>query len=134
MHKQQMESSRQPAVGLLTTEQRDKWTDSYKLLRKLSPRNAESLDCIEQSLFAVCLETFAAADDIDVSHRVYFHGQGGANRWFDKSWSFIFMNDGRGGCSGEHSPSDAVIPGRIIGDVLSRYDLTRSFEILLTLS
>ena len=53
--------------------------------------NQKSLDVIERALFAVCLETYATSDDVDVSHRTFFHGQGGRNRWFDKSWVRVLL-------------------------------------------
>ncbi len=88
---------------------------------KLDPGNHANLDKIERALFAVCLEPFSTAEDINASHRIFFHGVNGRNRWFDKSLSFIFMNNGRAGCNGEHSPSDAIIPSVMVDDVLKRY-------------
>lgn len=90
----------------------------HERLLKLDPQNEKTLSTIQESLFAICLESYATSDDVDVSHRVFFHGMKGRNRWFDKSLSFIFMNNGRAGCNGEHSPSDAIIPGEIIGTCL----------------
>ena len=70
-------------------------------LLQLDPLNKQSLETIQSALFAVCLENFSTSDDVDASHRVFFHGLNGRNRWFDKALSFVFMNNGRAGCSGE---------------------------------
>jgi hypothetical protein len=70
-------------------------------LVKLDPLNKETLHTINSALFAVSLESFSTPADKDISHRIMFHGQNGHNRWFDKSLSFIFMNNGHGGCNGE---------------------------------
>jgi carnitine O-acetyltransferase len=89
-------------------------------LIKVDPKNHANLDKIERALFAVCLEPFSTPEDINASHRIFFHGVNGRNRWFDKALQFIVMNNGRAGCCGEHSPSDAIIPSYIMDDVLSQ--------------
>jgi carnitine O-acetyltransferase len=121
LHQSTPADQRQPAVGLLTSEHRDRWTEAYQHLQTLGENNS-TLRAIEESLFAVSLDLFPAAEDVDTSHRIFFHGQNGRNRWFDKSLTFVVTNNGRAGCNGEHSPSDAIVPGRIIGDILARYN------------
>ncbi|KAI3653874.1 hypothetical protein MP228_001821 [Amoeboaphelidium protococcarum] len=136
-------------VGILTSQDRWVWSDVRLVLGKLSDQNQRNLDLIDNSLFSVCLDGFSFTDqndlmtaiqskvqdshsvagnplkvDLDSSHRIIFHSKGGRNRWFDKSLSLVFMNDGHGGVNGEHSPSDAVIPAKIFEKVLGE-ELTR---------
>lgn len=113
------DDERQPPIGIFTTEKRDVWAGQREHLLKLSDQNKVNLDDIESALFAVCLEDYAAPKEVDVSHRMVFHGKNGRNRWFDVALSFIFDTDARGGCSGEHSPSDAVTPATVFRKVLA---------------
>ncbi|RUS17363.1 hypothetical protein BC937DRAFT_90074 [Endogone sp. FLAS-F59071] len=108
----------QPPVGVLTSEHRDTWARIRAAISQ-NPTNAASLNAIDSSLFVVCLDDYASADDIDVSHRNIFHGRSARNRWFDKSMQFIVESNGRAGINGEHSPADAVIPGRIFDEILT---------------
>lgn len=74
----------------------------YDHLLALDPVNKETMKVIQDALFAVCLDNYSTSEDVDASHRVFFHGgPSGRNRWFDKALSFIFMSNGRAGCSGE---------------------------------
>ncbi|CAO3623491.1 unnamed protein product [Mucor hiemalis] len=120
---QQVESTpveqRQPAVGLLTTEHRDTWGPIREEMEQQST-NAKSLKDIDDSIFVFCLDDYSSPLDLDLSHRNIFHGRNGKNRWFDKALQFIVENNGRAGINGEHSPADAVIPSRIVDDVLTR--------------
>ncbi|RCH98378.1 hypothetical protein CU098_007392 [Rhizopus stolonifer] len=110
---------RQAPVGLLTTEHRDIWGPIREEMEK-DATNAKSLKNIDDSIFVFCLDDYSSPLDIDLSHRNIFHGRNGRNRWFDKALQFIVENNGRAGINGEHSPADAVIPSRIVDDVLTR--------------
>ncbi|KAG1052324.1 hypothetical protein G6F43_005523 [Rhizopus delemar] len=110
---------RQPPVGLLTTEHRDTWGPIREQMETVGV-NAQSFKAIDESLFVFCLDDYSSPSDLDLSHRNIFHGRNGRNRWFDKALQFIVENSGRAGLNGEHSPADAVIPSRIVDDVLSR--------------
>ncbi|KAI9143311.1 acyltransferase ChoActase/COT/CPT [Paraphysoderma sedebokerense] len=111
----------QPAVGLLTSEDRDVWAKARASLSKLSKTNQQSFDVIDSALFAVSLDDYTSSHDIDVSHHQLFHNFDARNRWFDKSISMIVMNSGRAGVNGEHSPADAVIPGNMFDYALNKY-------------
>ncbi|OAQ27852.1 acyltransferase ChoActase/COT/CPT [Linnemannia elongata AG-77] len=108
----------QPAVGVLTSENRDTWAKARQTLLGLSPLNHASLASIDQSLFMICLDDYSSDRDIDVSHHNIFHAGNAHNRWFDKSMQFIFESNGRAGINGEHTPADAVIPGRILDELV----------------
>ncbi|CAG8525256.1 16622_t:CDS:2, partial [Acaulospora colombiana] len=80
--------------------------------------NKINFEAIDTSLLAVALDDYSVSTDIDISHHNIFHAFNGHNRWFDKAYQIIIQNNGRGGVNGEHSPSDAVIPGRIFDEIL----------------
>ncbi|KAF9992984.1 hypothetical protein BGZ65_011557, partial [Modicella reniformis] len=112
------EQEKQLPVGVLTSENRDIWAKARHTLLGLSPQNHASLGLIDNALFVICLDDYSSDRDIDISHHNIFHAGNAHNRWFDKSMQFIFENNGRSGINGEHSPADAVIPGRILDEVV----------------
>ncbi|KAI8923844.1 Choline/Carnitine o-acyltransferase-domain-containing protein [Entophlyctis helioformis] len=93
-------------VGLLTTENRDVWTNVRKELLAVSPKNRASLDAIETAAFAVCLDDTRPVTHNETS-RACWHGDG-RNRFFDKSLQFIVFENGKAGFNGEHSMMDAT--------------------------
>ncbi|KAF8941640.1 acyltransferase ChoActase/COT/CPT [Dissophora ornata] len=109
---------KQPAVGVLTSENRDTWAKARQTMLGLSPLNHASFDLINHALFVICLDDYSSDRDIDVSHHNIFHAGDAHNRWFDKSMQFIFESNGRAGINGEHTPADAVIPGRILDEIV----------------
>ncbi|CAG8438165.1 3646_t:CDS:10 [Scutellospora calospora] len=124
----------QPPIGLLTGEHRDTWATARKKLESSSTVNKISIEAIDTALFCVALDDYPLDQDIDISHHNNFHAYNGRNRWFDKAIQIIVANNGRGGVNGEHSPSDAVIPGRIFDYILSNepaQDLPNASPIVL---
>ncbi|MGK8522814.1 choline/carnitine O-acyltransferase [Nocardia asteroides] len=93
------------AVGHLTTKARAEWARSRQRLLA-EPANAAALDTIETALFAVCLEDFAPRDEQHACDQL-LHGDS-ANRWFDKSVSFIVFADGQAGINVEHCGLDGT--------------------------
>ncbi|WP_039798431.1 choline/carnitine O-acyltransferase [Nocardia araoensis] len=93
------------AVGHLTTKARAEWAQSRQRLLA-EPANAAALDTIETALFAVCLEDFAPRDELHACDEL-LHGDS-ANRWFDKSVSFIVFADGQAGINVEHCGLDGT--------------------------
>ncbi|KAF9116644.1 Carnitine O-acetyltransferase mitochondrial [Mortierella sp. AM989] len=112
------EKDKQDPIGVLTSENRDTWAKARHTLLGLSPLNHASLGLIDNALFVICLDDYSSDRDIDISHHNIFHAGNAHNRWFDKSMQFIFENNGRAGINGEHTPADAVIPGRILDDIV----------------
>ncbi|KAJ3197413.1 hypothetical protein HK101_003839 [Irineochytrium annulatum] len=94
-------------------------TQAYTNLMKIDPQNAKSFEAIKSALFAVCLDEFSTSSDIDLSHHQIFHNFNAHNRWFDKAIQFVISSSGRAGFNGEHTPTDAVIPGRIMEYIVS---------------
>ncbi|KAI8836573.1 acyltransferase ChoActase/COT/CPT [Chytridium lagenaria] len=96
-------SAPQPPVGVLTAGHRDTWLGFEK---------------IKTSLFAVCIEDYSISGNVDDTHQQIFHNFNAHNRWFDKSIQVVVLTNGRAGVNGEHTPSDAVIPGNIMNFIV----------------
>lgn len=104
-------SSSVPAIGALTTENRDVWTQTRTAHLLSNRQNAASLDVIERAAFVVCLDTSSPVTKEEIS-RACWHGDG-RNRFFDKSMQFVVFENGRAGFNGEHSMMDATPTSRI---------------------
>ncbi|RAL59709.1 hypothetical protein DID88_000341 [Monilinia fructigena] len=61
-----------PAVGILTSENRDIWTDAREVLLKANPSNAKILKDIESASFVVCLDDAAPVTLEERAHQ-YWH-------------------------------------------------------------
>ena len=111
---------RVPAVGALTSENRDIWTDARKILLDASPaQNAAALEAIESASFTICLDD-AAPVTLEERARQYWHGDG-QNRWYDKPLQFIVNDNGTSGFMGEHSMMDGTPTHRLndyVNDVI----------------
>lgn len=113
------------AVCVMTANGRDEWAKAREHLLSVSPRNRQTINSIEDSLFSLCLDSSVLPlphDHPEVAHpctpaSVDAHarngsgaGRAGTNRWFDKAVSIIVEPNGRASLMGEHSPCDALIP------------------------
>ncbi|KAK7744838.1 Carnitine O-acetyltransferase mitochondrial [Diatrype stigma] len=107
------EGERAPAVGALTSENRDVWTDARKVLLDASPsgQNAAAIKAIESASFVVCLDDAAPVTLEERAHQ-YWHGDG-QNRWYDKPLQFIVNDNGTSGFIGEHSMMDGTPTHRL---------------------
>ncbi|POS82940.1 acyltransferase ChoActase/COT/CPT [Erysiphe pulchra] len=104
-------AERVPAVGALTSENRDIWTDVRKKLLDVHPSNATALGKIESASFVVCLDDARPVTLEERAHQ-YWHGDG-CNRWFDKPLQFIINDNGTSGFIGEHSMMDGTPTHRL---------------------
>lgn len=95
-----------PAIGALTTENRDVWSSARMKLLSAHPSNATALDTIQASSFLVCLDDASPVTLEERAHQ-YWHGDG-RNRWFDKPLQFIINDNGTSGFTGEHSMMDGT--------------------------
>jgi carnitine O-acetyltransferase len=100
-----------PAVGILTSQNRDVWAEVYPKLKAASDNNAASLKDIEAASFIVCLDDASPVTLEERAHQ-YWHGDG-ANRWFDKPLQFIVNENGTSGFMGEHSMMDGTPTHRL---------------------
>jgi carnitine O-acetyltransferase len=100
-----------PAVGSLTSQNRDVWAEVYPKLKAASNLNAASLKDIEAASFVVCLDDASPVTLEERAHQ-YWHGDGN-NRWFDKPLQFIINDNGTSGFMGEHSMMDGTPTHRL---------------------
>ena len=104
-------AEKSPAVGVLTTWNRDLWTEAREKLLKANPANAASLKEIESASFVVCLDDAAPVTLEERAHQ-YWHGDG-CNRFNDKPLQFIVNDNGTSGFLGEHSMMDGTPTHRL---------------------
>ncbi|KAK7539614.1 acyltransferase ChoActase/COT/CPT [Phyllosticta citribraziliensis] len=100
-----------PPVGLLTSQNRDVWTEARERLIAAHPSNEAILKAIESASFVVCLDD-ASPITLEERAHAYWHGDG-ANRWFDKPLQFIINENGTSGFMGEHSMMDGTPTHRL---------------------
>lgn len=104
-------AEKSPAVGALTTENRDVWASARSELLSAHSSNATTLETIQASSFVVCLDDAAPVTLEERAHQ-YWHGDG-CNRWFDKPLQFIINDNGTSGFVGEHSMMDGTPTHRL---------------------
>ncbi|EPS96518.1 hypothetical protein FOMPIDRAFT_1025351 [Fomitopsis schrenkii] len=98
-------STKAPAVGALTSENRDIWADAREALLAASPSNAASLEEIESAMIIVPLDDIAPITREDASWASWVGD--GRNRFYDKHQLIVFEN-GKSGFLGEHSCMDGT--------------------------
>ncbi|KAL9079270.1 MAG: hypothetical protein Q9157_001841 [Trypethelium eluteriae] len=98
-------------IGIMTSGNRDDWTEWRKHLLDASTTNAKTLQTIEACDFLICLDTGTPITLEERAH-AYWHGTG-ANRWFDKPCQFIINDNGTSGFMGEHSMMDGTPTHRL---------------------
>ncbi|KAK8042559.1 putative carnitine O-acetyltransferase precursor [Apiospora phragmitis] len=106
-------AARQPAVGALTSENRDVWTDAREILLKASPKNKAALEAVESAAFVVCLDDAAPVTLRGASACLL------ARRWQEQV--FIVNDNGTSGFMGEHSMMDGTPTHRLndyVNDVI----------------
>lgn len=107
-------------IGVLTTENRNKWATLRKHLLKISSDNEKSMNLIDSALFCINLDdtTYNVDNDDDnISLVRNFLHSNGENRWFDKSLSVIITKDGISGINFEHSWGDGVAVLRYFNEI-----------------
>ncbi|KAI9475423.1 MAG: acyltransferase ChoActase/COT/CPT [Benjaminiella poitrasii] len=98
-------------VGVLTSDNRDRWTEYRERLVAANPANASLLEKIESSDFVICLDDQSPFTR-DEGSRACWHGDG-RNRFFDKPLQFIVFENGKAGFMGEHSCMDGTATCRL---------------------
>ncbi|POM61665.1 Choline/Carnitine O-acyltransferase, partial [Phytophthora palmivora] len=94
-------------VGALTAMRRDKWAETRQVLVDFDPLNERSLDKIETSLFALCLESTTPGTPSELARQCAASNAG--NRWFDKSFQYLVFANGMVGANMEHANADATV-------------------------
>ncbi|KAK3991361.1 acyltransferase ChoActase/COT/CPT [Cladorrhinum sp. PSN332] len=107
----ELAGERAPAVGALTSENRDVWTDARAVLLEADSSNAAALEAIEAASFVICLDD-AKPVTLEERAHAYWHGDG-QNRWYDKPLQFIINDNGTSGFMGEHSMMDGTPTHRL---------------------
>lgn len=102
---------RAPALGALTSQNRNLWYSAREDLLAAHPANASALEAIQAASFTVCLDDAAPITLEERAHQ-YWHGDG-QNRFFDKPLQFIINDNGTSGFIGEHSMMDGTPTHRL---------------------
>ena len=119
-------AQKSPAIGILTTENRDIWTSARSALLSAHPSNAAPLRAIEACSFLVCLDDAAPVTLEERAHQ-YWHGDG-SNRWFDKPCQLIINENGTSGFMGEHSMMDGT-PTHRLNDYANMLIFTNKLDL-----
>ena len=115
-----------PAIGALTTENRDVWSSARRKLLSAHSANAAALETIQASSFLVCLDDASPVTLEERAHQ-YWHGDG-RNRWFDKPLQFIINDNGTSGFTGEHSMMDGT-PTHRLNDYVNMLIFTNRLDL-----
>ncbi|KAG9323672.1 hypothetical protein KVV02_002968 [Mortierella alpina] len=105
------DKSTAPAIGILSTGQRDQAAKDRVTLFEAHISNKAHMAKIESSAFVLCLDATSPSTSEEFS-RACWHGDG-ASRWFDKCFQLIVFANGRAGMNGEHSKMDATPTSRL---------------------
>ncbi|KRZ87102.1 Vesicular acetylcholine transporter unc-17 [Trichinella sp. T8] len=110
-------------VGFVTAVNRDKASLAYKILEK-DPINRKSLEDIKRSAFVVCLDESLQSDkmmskDHPASSSLSYMISTVNNRWFDKTFQFIFTEDGLCGVNYEHSVAEGMPMFKMVDHALN---------------
>ncbi|KRX63188.1 Vesicular acetylcholine transporter unc-17 [Trichinella sp. T9] len=119
-------------VGFVTAVNRDKASLAYKILEK-DPINKKSLEDIKRSAFVVCLDESLQSDkmmskDHPASSSLSYMISTVNNRWFDKTFQFIFTEDGLCGVNYEHSVAEGMPMFKMVDHALN-YIISKSLNI-----
>ncbi|KAL8859267.1 MAG: hypothetical protein Q9178_004205 [Gyalolechia marmorata] len=118
-----------PAVGALTSQNRDIWTSARETLLSANPANATAIEAIQASSFIVCLDDASPVTLEERAHQ-YWHGDG-QNRWYDKPLEFIINENGTSGFIGEHSMMDGT-PTHRLNDYINMLIFTNKLDLTVT--
>eukprot|EP00697_Spironema_sp_BW2_P014032 gnl/Spiro4/4359_TR2164_c0_g1_i1.p1 gnl/Spiro4/4359_TR2164_c0_g1~~gnl/Spiro4/4359_TR2164_c0_g1_i1.p1 ORF type:complete len:670 (-),score=117.79 gnl/Spiro4/4359_TR2164_c0_g1_i1:121-1950(-) len=106
-----------PPVGTFTALPRPHWAMARSLLLA-PPANRTYMDTLEETLFAVCLDTCAPETDTEAAETMLAGDP--ANRWFDKGIQLIVCANGRAGMNCEHAGFDGAVSLRLASFINER--------------
>ena len=119
-------AEKSPAIGALTSQNRDIWYNARKTLQSAHPANVQALETIQAASFTVCLDDASPVTLEERAHQ-YWHGDG-QNRWFDKPLQFIINENGTSGFIGEHSMMDGT-PTHRLNDYINMLVFTNKLDV-----
>jgi len=102
-----LEETEEPSVSVLTSMQRDRWAAVRADMMDRSAVNRTSIREIETAMYCLSFEDTVPASKQEVAGHCL--AGDGRNKWFDKSFTTLVFDNGRGGCNAEHSPVDAMV-------------------------
>ena len=107
-------------LGILTTANRDEWTDNRNFLMNNVRGMEEAMRQLESGLILLCLESedINPTDSLSQNSKTYLMGTQG--RWYDKSYQFIMTPSGNLGLNGEHSMMDGMPAVRLQDFILEQ--------------
>ncbi|RKP35238.1 acyltransferase ChoActase/COT/CPT [Dimargaris cristalligena] len=105
-----------PALGVLTSQNRDSWATHRASLLAADVRNVTLLEQLEGSAYLICLDDTTPSTR-DAHSRTCWHGDG-RNRFYDKSLQFIVNDNGKAGFLGEHAGMDGTATSRLCNYIL----------------
>ncbi|XP_033762348.1 peroxisomal carnitine O-octanoyltransferase-like isoform X2 [Pecten maximus] len=94
-------------LGALTAEERTTWAKTRNQLAALHPNNYTNLELIQSSIINVALDDNQPKDNSEMFY-VTLAGNP-VNRWFDKSNTFVFYENGLGAANCDHAPCDGMM-------------------------
>ncbi|PSN65487.1 hypothetical protein BS50DRAFT_622687 [Corynespora cassiicola Philippines] len=98
-------------VGVLTTDNRDRWASTRKLLQEISAQNLELLHTIDAAAFIMYLDKASPKTAMERGDQ-FLHADG-FNRWCDKTVQFAVCDNGYSATIGEHSMIDGYAMRRL---------------------
>ncbi|CAH0489798.1 unnamed protein product [Peronospora farinosa] len=102
---------RYPPVSVLTSENRTNWAKARDHILSLDDINKQSFDLIERALFCIALDESSASTYDEIARNCLLGD--GRNRWYDKPFTLIIHENGRGGVNGQHAWADALVVVRL---------------------
>ncbi|CAL1716338.1 unnamed protein product [Somion occarium] len=135
-------------VGVLTSDERDRWAENLEHLLSLSPANETIFRAINHSIVALSLDPWTyvfpspsresassssplpppdSPKEVDAhlhNLRSSHSSHPAHNRWFDKPFTLIVESNGRAGANGEHSPCDALVPS-----IMAEYAVVQAIDL-----
>lgn len=109
----------------LTSANRTTWASVREQYFLRHPKNRQALEIVERAMFVVCLDDETGPTTYSDEGRRYLMGNG-HNRWSDKSFCFVVLENAKAGVHAEHSWGDAPTLAHIV-EWISCSDEKREF-------
>ncbi|KAF8349055.1 acyltransferase ChoActase/COT/CPT [Amanita rubescens] len=114
-------------IGILSADDRDRWSENLAYLLTISPKNREIHHTLLQCLMGLSLEhaTYTlpptSSSDYSTEDATPLNA---ANRFYDKPFTLIIDPSTRAGATGEHSPCDALVPS-----IVTEYSVIEGVDV-----